>query len=109
MKVKYTGCSKEQEQWGGNDNPEAKGLIVGNIYEVEKTEVHTWHTKMFLKEIDGKFNSVCFLDTRNADRMFTELARKTEADQCQAVAKNTRAFSPGETLELFMLCRGKQR
>jgi len=56
--VEYLGCSKEQIQWGNNDNPYS--LIVGRIYIIENVEVHTWHTKLKLKGIIGKFNSVCF-------------------------------------------------
>ena len=58
-KVKYIGCSKEQINWGGNDDPRTM-LKVGEIYEVAKEEVHSWHTKIFLVGIEGKFNSVCF-------------------------------------------------
>lgn len=57
--VKYTGCSQDQINWGGNDDPRDI-LEVGKTYEVEKTHVHSWHTKTKLKNIDGWFNSVCF-------------------------------------------------
>ena len=58
-KVKYTGSIEEQVRWGGNDNP--KGLLfVGDIYYVEKVEIHSWHTKLHLRGVRGKFNSVCF-------------------------------------------------
>jgi hypothetical protein len=57
--VKFTGCSDEQVRWGGNDDP--RGVLTeGETYEVEKTEVHSWHTKTKLKGVDGWFNSVCF-------------------------------------------------
>ncbi len=65
-KVIYTGCTIEQQRWGTNDSPKKKGLIVGNIYEVDSVEVHTWHSKVTLKGIDGRFNSVCF-DTRTSN------------------------------------------
>lgn len=58
-KVKFFGCSKEQRQWGNNDDPEGK-LIIGNEYIVEDIEVHTWHTKIMLQGVEGQFNSVCF-------------------------------------------------
>ena len=35
-------------------------LKTGKIYEIESVEVHNWHTKIKLKVIEGKFNSVCF-------------------------------------------------
>jgi hypothetical protein len=57
-KVKFIGCSKEQIAWGNNDSPYM--LILGRIYTVEIVEVHSQHTKISLKGITGKFNSVCF-------------------------------------------------
>jgi hypothetical protein len=57
--VKYLGCVEEQVLWGVNDNPNSV-LIVGDKYYVEKVEIHTWHTKLYLRGIYGKFNSVCF-------------------------------------------------
>jgi hypothetical protein len=57
--VKFLGCSKAQIQWGYNDDPNGI-LVVGDEYIVEKVEVHTWHTKLYLKGIKGKFNSSCF-------------------------------------------------
>lgn len=64
MKVKYLGCSEEQINWGGHDDPR-EILKIGSEYEVEDTEVHTWHTKIKLEGIDGRFNSVCFEDLDN--------------------------------------------
>jgi hypothetical protein len=58
-KVKYTGCSIEQVKWGGNTNPEGI-LVEGDVYYLEKIEIHSWHTKFYLRGIQGKFNSVCF-------------------------------------------------
>jgi hypothetical protein len=57
--VKFIGCSKEQVQWGNNTDP--KGiLIVGDVYYVEHVDVHSQHTKLTLRGVSGKFNSVCF-------------------------------------------------
>lgn len=61
--VKYTGCSQDQINWGGNDDPRDI-LEVGKTYEVEKTDVHSWHTKTKLRGIDGWFNSVCFASVK---------------------------------------------
>ncbi len=36
------------------------GLIVGQVYVVSKIEVHSWHTKVWLENFDGPFNSVQF-------------------------------------------------
>lgn len=57
--VAYIGCSIEQIKWGGNDSPEGI-LNIGQQYVVEKVEPHTWHTKIHLKGIPGRYNSVCF-------------------------------------------------
>jgi len=58
-KVIFQGASKAQIQWGGNDDP---NLVceVGKEYEVEKCNVHSWHTKIKLVGIEGVFNSVSF-------------------------------------------------
>jgi hypothetical protein len=57
--VKFLGCSKEQIQWGSNDDPNPI-LFVGNIYYVERVHVHSQHTKIELRGVKGRFNSVCF-------------------------------------------------
>lgn len=59
-KVVYTGCSSEQVKWGSNDNPN-NILIIGKEYTVKSIDIHSWHTKIELKEFPGKFfNNVCF-------------------------------------------------
>jgi hypothetical protein len=57
--VRYTGSIEEQVRWGSNDNPTGI-LIEGDVYYVERVEMHSWHTKLYLRGIRGKFNSVCF-------------------------------------------------
>lgn len=57
--VKFIGCSEEQTNWGGCDNPNGI-LIDGDKYYLEHVEVHSWHTKISLRGVKGKFNSVCF-------------------------------------------------
>ena len=57
--VKFIGCSKEQIQWGNNDNPKDK-LIIDNTYKIVNVEVHSQHTKITLEGIPGRYNSVCF-------------------------------------------------
>ena len=57
-RVRYIGCSKEQINWGNNDKPYM--CIIDHIYTVANVEVHTSHTKIELKGIIGRFNSVCF-------------------------------------------------
>lgn len=56
--VQFIGCSKEQIAWGNNDKPYM--LILDRIYIVSDVDVHSQHTKIQLKGILGKFNSVCF-------------------------------------------------
>ena len=60
MKVKYIGASNVQVKWGGNDDP--RGILnEGQLYEVAKREVHSWHTKLILVDFpDLKFNSASF-------------------------------------------------
>lgn len=55
--VQFIGCTKEQQLWGNNDFPPC---IVGRFYTVTDVEVHSQHTKVSLKGMVGKFNSVCF-------------------------------------------------
>lgn len=57
--VKYIGCSQEQINWGNNDDPRDI-LFVGDRYYVEHVEHHSHHTKIILRGVRGKFNSVCF-------------------------------------------------
>lgn len=64
--VKFLGCSPEQIQWGSNDDPNPV-LFVGDKYYVEHVHIHAQHSKIELRGIKGKFNSVCFevsYDTR---------------------------------------------
>jgi len=58
-KVRYLGATDEQVRWGSCADPRGK-LEVGNVYEVEYREFHTWHTKLKLVGIPGKFNSGSF-------------------------------------------------
>tara|TARA_B100001142_G_C14006888_1_gene528825 strand:+ start:271 stop:492 length:222 start_codon:yes stop_codon:yes gene_type:complete len=57
-KVKFLGCTVEQQRWGNNDFPPC---IVGRIYTVTAVEVRSQHTKVSLEGIVGKFNSVSFV------------------------------------------------
>lgn len=58
-RVIYLGSDNTQVNWGSNDDPK-NVLIEGDIYQVEKVEVHSWHTKLHLRGVQGKFNSVSF-------------------------------------------------
>jgi hypothetical protein len=57
-KVKFLGCTTEQQRWGNNDFPPC---IVGQTYTVTAVDVRSQHTKVSLEGIVGKFNSVCFV------------------------------------------------
>lgn len=57
--IKFLGCSKEQIQWGSNDDP-TDILVIGETYKVNKVEIHSQHTKISLEGVVGRFNSVCF-------------------------------------------------
>jgi hypothetical protein len=60
-KVRCISDSDNQSNWGGNDSAK-EFLKIGEIYTLSKEpEVHSWHTKYYLKEVLGKkFNSVQF-------------------------------------------------
>ena len=57
--VKFIGCTKEQIHWGNNTDPNDL-LIYGGIYYVQEMIVKSSHTKLILRGVEGKFNSVCF-------------------------------------------------
>ena len=57
--VRFIGCTPEQIRWGNNDDPNEL-LFRGDVFYVEKVEVHSQHTKLSLRGVYGKFNSVCF-------------------------------------------------
>ena len=45
--------------WGGcRDFTDV--LTNGEIYQITKIEVHSWHTRLFLDGIDGYFSSTIF-------------------------------------------------
>ncbi len=57
--VTFLGASIEQIRWGSNDNPNDI-LTIGETYDIEDAEVHSWHTKIKLVGFDGIFNSSSF-------------------------------------------------
>ena len=45
----------------------AKQLVVGHNYTVARTEIHNWHTDVYLEGFgDIRFNSVVFMDEFDA-------------------------------------------
>lgn len=59
--VVYVGASDAQVNWGGCDDPRPL-LTKGKEYVVDRTEVHSWHTKVVLQGINGRFPSAAFED-----------------------------------------------
>jgi hypothetical protein len=57
--VKFTGCTREQVNWGNNTDPEPL-LVYGGVYYVQELIVKSSHSKLVLRGVEGKFNSVCF-------------------------------------------------
>ena len=57
--VVFTGQSEAQRRWGGNEDAN-KFLIVGKEYVVESVVIYSQHTKLKLRNKNGRFNSVCF-------------------------------------------------
>lgn len=64
-RVQYLGCSPEQIRWGNNDDPSAY-CEYGYVYHVAYVDIRSSHTKIMLKGIPGKFNSVCFQKVNDA-------------------------------------------
>ena len=57
--VKFIGCTREQINWGNNTDPEHL-LMVGGVYFVQDMIIKSSHSKLILRGVEGKFNSVCF-------------------------------------------------
>ena len=57
--VKFIGCTREQVNWGNNTDPENL-LVPGGVYYVQQMIVKSSHSKLILRGVEGKFNSVCF-------------------------------------------------
>ena len=56
--VLFRGGTQEQRRWGGADP--AYHLIIDRRYTVTKVDIHSMHTRLDLKGIQGSFNSVLF-------------------------------------------------
>ena len=58
--AEYTGASQAQVSWGNCADPRGV-LTLGASYEIEREEVHSSHTKLFLADYPGKgFPSAAF-------------------------------------------------
>ena len=56
--VRFLGWTKEQVEWGNNDTPYM--LIRDRIYTITDVDIHRQHTKVQIKGVIGRFNSVHF-------------------------------------------------
>ena len=56
--VRFLGWTKEQVNWGNNDIPYM--LIRDRVYTISDVDIHSQHTKVQIKGVLGKFNSVHF-------------------------------------------------
>ena len=101
-KVKYNQSKvcKENINWGSHINPIGT-LRDGEIYEIEREEVHTWHTKIFLKGVNGSCNSVWF-DKITEDTHYCLLrSRKNmDIDSCPDLEDKTAYENPTKSKEI---------
>lgn len=106
-KVIFIGASVDQVRWGSNDDPN-EFLKEGDLAEIESVEVHSWHTKIRLKGIKGRFNSVSFklkpnyinddikkVSEVDLKKALHELKLKHEEDRLQAQKDLNDAFRDG--------------
>ena len=56
--VRFLGWTKEQVNWGNNDTTYM--LIRDSVYTITDVDIHSQHTKVQIKGVLGKFNSVHF-------------------------------------------------
>ena len=79
-RLQYTGeCDDAQANFAGCTDP--RGVLQpGAIYEVEREDVHSWHTKVFLKHVNGGFNSVLFVEQDEPDKTISPLEQRAAAE-----------------------------
>ena len=58
-KIRFIGCDESQHRYGSHTGDYLK-LEIGGVYTVKETDVRSSHTKVYLEEWGGSFNSVCF-------------------------------------------------
>jgi hypothetical protein len=61
MQLRFIDHCDEQRNWGGCEETVGK-LVPGQVYEAERLEEHSWHTKVFLMGVaSGRgFNTASF-------------------------------------------------
>lgn len=57
--------SDEQRNWRSCDDTR-ENLKIGKVYEVDKVEEHSFHTKLWIK--GKKYNSVCFEELKRGKK-----------------------------------------
>jgi hypothetical protein len=106
-KVMFTGSTIEQVRWGNNNDPN-EIMKEGDIIEIERVEVHSWHTKLYFVGIAGKFNSASFspvpdyinpnpkkVSEEDLKKVLHELHEKHESDRKQAQTDLNNALRDG--------------
>jgi len=59
-KIVFTG----KNGWDHEKQYHLDKLRVGGVYTVKETEVHNCSTVVYLNEVDGTFNSTCFVELK---------------------------------------------
>lgn len=62
-------------------NKAAEFLVEGQVYTVDRVEIHNWHTDVWLKEVPGfRFNSVHFDDVLDIETTESESPSEAAAE-----------------------------
>lgn len=62
--LKRVRCISDYDNSWGSCEPIKGSLTVGQVYEVDGEEVHSWHTKIWLVGFLQPFNSVHFEEVK---------------------------------------------
>lgn len=82
MNVRFTECSDSQVNFAGKDDSR-EHLVLNEVYELHRKEVHSWHTLYFLKGFPGlSFNSVCFREEDPVKSCKERIEDKITCDNC---------------------------
>lgn len=77
-KFKYIGSSKEQVEWGNNDDP-SQFCKEGDELTLLESDEHNYHTKLIFTEFpDKKFNSVSFKEVTQEQHTRVYYSERTE-------------------------------